>query len=59
MRSLDEMFAITPHKSELNEELVNSEKTNIVPGDNWSFDKNALTIHNNLFWKGSLAEILI
>jgi hypothetical protein len=52
MRSLDEMFAVTPHRSELNEELVNSEKTNIVPGDNWSFDKNTLTIHNNLFWKG-------
>ena len=52
MKSLDEMFAVTPHKSELNEELVNSENTNIVHGDNWLFDKNTLTIHNNLFWKG-------
>jgi hypothetical protein len=52
MKSLDEMFAVTPHRSDLNEELVNSEKTKIIPKENWTFDEKTLTIHNNLFWKG-------
>ncbi len=52
MKSLDEMFAVTPHRSDLNEELVNSEKTKIIPNENWTFDEKTLTIHNNLFWKG-------
>ena len=52
MKSLGEMFAVTSHESDLIDELENSKETKIIPGTNWEFDKNTLTIHNNLFWKG-------
>jgi len=32
--------------------LVNSDKKEIVDGENWSFDKDNLTIWNNRYWKG-------
>jgi hypothetical protein len=50
--TLGEMFAVTEHKSELFEKLENSESNEIVPGQNWQFDKNTLMISNNLYWKG-------
>jgi choline dehydrogenase-like flavoprotein len=50
--TLGEMFAVTEHKSELFEKLENSESNEIIPGQNWQFDKNTLMISNNLYWKG-------
>ncbi|MDH3657344.1 MAG: GMC family oxidoreductase [Nitrosopumilus sp.] len=50
--TLGEMFAVTEHKPELFEKLENSESKEIIPGDNWQFDKNKLKISNNLYWKG-------
>ena len=50
--TLGEMFAVTEHKPELFEKLENSESNEIIPGDNWKFDKNTLKISNNLYWKG-------
>ena len=50
-KSLDEMYEIRdnalPAKA-----LVNSPKKDIIDGDNWSFDKDTLTIWNNRYWKG-------
>ena len=50
--TLGEMFAVTEHKSELFAKLENSESNKIIPGQNWSFDKNTLMIHNDIYWKG-------
>jgi choline dehydrogenase-like flavoprotein len=50
-RRLDEMYeaidTALPSQS-----LVNSEKKEIVDGENWSFDKDALVIWNNRYWRG-------
>ncbi|MBI3023096.1 MAG: GMC family oxidoreductase, partial [Thaumarchaeota archaeon] len=35
--------------------LVNSEKMEIVEGENWSFDADKLEIWNNRYWKGFFA----
>ena len=50
--TLGEMFAVTKHNSSLFDKLENSESNEIIPGVNWSFDKNNLMIKNNLYWKG-------
>jgi choline dehydrogenase-like flavoprotein len=36
--------------------LINSDKKDIVDGENWSFDKDSLTIWNNRYWKGMFAN---
>ena len=46
------MFAVNEHKPELFEKLGNSESSQIIPGQNWNFDKNTLMIHNDIYWKG-------
>ena len=50
--TLGEMFAVTKHKEELFGKLENSQSNEIVPDENWRFDKDKLMIHNNLYWKG-------
>ena len=50
--TIGEMFAVTEHKSEFFEKLENSESNQIIPGQNWKFDKDTLIIYNNLYWKG-------
>ena len=50
--TLGEMFAVTEHRPELFDKLENSESNEIIPGENWNFDKNTLKISNNLYWKG-------
>ena len=53
-KSLDEMYEIRDSALPA-EALVNSPKTDIIDGDNWSFDSNTLTIWNNRYWKGFFA----
>lgn len=36
--------------------LINSDEDKIVDGKNWSFDAEALTIRNDRYWKGFLAN---
>ncbi|MDH3765392.1 MAG: GMC family oxidoreductase, partial [Nitrosopumilus sp.] len=50
--TLGEMFAVTEHRPEMFEKLENSESNEIIPGENWQFDKDTLKISNNLYWKG-------
>lgn len=50
--TLGEMFAVTEHKPELFEKLANSDSNQIIPGQNWEFNKDTLMIYNNLYWKG-------
>ena len=50
--TLGEMFAVTEHKQQLFEKLENSKSNEIVPGDNWRFDKDKLIIFNDRYWKG-------
>ena len=50
--TMGEMFAVNEHQSELFSKLENSESNKIIPGQNWTFDKNTLMIHNNIYWKG-------
>ncbi|MGI9565680.1 MAG: GMC family oxidoreductase N-terminal domain-containing protein [Nitrosopumilus sp.] len=50
--TLGEMFAVNEHKPELFKKLENSESSQIIPGQNWNFDKNTLMIHNDIYWKG-------
>ncbi|MDD1751362.1 MAG: GMC family oxidoreductase [Methanothrix sp.] len=50
-KSLDAMYEI--RDSALNAKaLINSPKKEIVDEDNWSFNKDTLTIWNNRYWKG-------
>ena len=51
-QTMGEMFAVTEHKPQLFEKLENSKSNEIIPGENWYFDKDALTISNDLYWKG-------
>ena len=50
--TMGEMFAVHEHNSELFSKLENSESNQIIPGQNWNFDRNNLIIHNNIYWKG-------
>ncbi|QMU55017.1 MAG: hypothetical protein GKS07_09090 [Nitrosopumilus sp.] len=50
--AVGEMFAVTPHRSDLFANLENSASNEIIPGDNWHFDKETLMISNDLYWKG-------
>jgi len=50
--TIGKMFAVTKHKPELFEKLENSVSNEIIPGENWQFDKNTLMISNDLYWKG-------
>lgn len=50
--TIGEMFAVSEHKTDLFSKLENSESNKIIPGENWTFDKNTLMIHNNIYWKG-------
>jgi hypothetical protein len=50
-KSLEAMYEI--RESELSAKaLVNSPKEHIIDEDNWSFDKDKLTIWNNRYWRG-------
>jgi len=48
---LDEMFEVKDTLLPSNA-LVNSQKAEIVDGENWSFDPDNLIIYNNRYWKG-------
>jgi choline dehydrogenase-like flavoprotein len=51
-RSIGDLYAVTPHNSDLFPKLENSlEETRII-GKNWKFDPKTLKIYNNLYWKG-------
>ncbi|WP_420545148.1 GMC family oxidoreductase N-terminal domain-containing protein [Nitrosopumilus sp.] len=51
-QTIGEMFAVNQHKPDLFSKLQNSESNEIIPGQNWSFDKTTLMIHNDIYWKG-------
>jgi len=51
-RSIGDLYAVTPHNSNLFPKLENSlEETRII-GKNWKFDPKTLKIYNDLYWKG-------
>jgi len=53
--ALDGMYEVSDTKLS-NLELVNSSKMDIVEGENWTFDVDTLTIHNDRYWKGFFAK---
>lgn len=50
-KSLGDMFEVRDTLLP-SEALVNSDKADIVDGENWSFDTDTLTIYNDRYWKG-------
>jgi choline dehydrogenase-like flavoprotein len=51
-RAIGDLYAVTPHESDLFPKLENSLDETIVIGKNWKFDPKTLKIYNNLYWKG-------
>jgi choline dehydrogenase-like flavoprotein len=50
-RAMGDLYAVTPHDSNLFAKLENSLEETIVIGKNWKFDPKTLKIYNNLYWK--------
>jgi choline dehydrogenase-like flavoprotein len=51
-QTLGEMFAVTEHNSDLFDKLDNSKSNELIPGENWKFNKDTLMIYSDLYWKG-------
>ena len=51
-RSIGDLYAVTPHNSDLFPKLENSLEETKVIGKNWKFDPKTLKIYNNMYWKG-------
>lgn len=51
-RAIGDLYAVTPHNSDLFPKLENSLDETVVIGKNWKFDPKTLKIYNNLYWKG-------
>jgi choline dehydrogenase-like flavoprotein len=51
-RSIGDLYAVTPHNSDLFPKLENSLDETRIIGKNWKFDPMTLKIYNNLYWKG-------
>jgi choline dehydrogenase-like flavoprotein len=51
-RAIGDLYAVTPHNSDLFPKLENSLDDTIVIGKNWKFDPKTLKVYNNLYWKG-------
>ncbi len=51
-KAIGDLYAVTPHRSELFPKLENALDDTIVIGKNWNFDENTLRIYNNVYWKG-------
>jgi choline dehydrogenase-like flavoprotein len=51
-RAIGDLYAVTPHQSDLFSKLENSLDETITIGKNWKFDQKTLKIYNNLYWKG-------
>ncbi len=54
-KRLEEMYEVTDTALP-SQALANSDKAEIVDGENWSFDKDNLMIWNNRYWKGMFAN---
>jgi len=51
-RAIGDLYAVTPHRTELFPKLENSLDESKVIGKNWKFDPKTLKIYNDLYWKG-------
>lgn len=49
--AIGDLYAVTPHNSNLFQKLENSIEETIVIGRNWKLDPKTLKIYNNLYWK--------